>query len=95
MIEAFWSFVSSSESYLSPINLGNPAEFTVLELAEKIIQKTKSNSKIVFQELPEDDPQQRCPDINLAQELLGWRPYTSLEDGLDKTIAYFKKVLGN
>ncbi len=95
MIEAFWSFMSLDKSDVSLINVGNPSEYTVLELAEKIIEKTKTNSKIVFQNLPEDDPKQRCPDIDLAHSLLGWRPTTPLEEGLDQTIAYFRKALGS
>lgn len=76
-----------------PINIGNPQENTVKELAEKIISLTKSESKIIFQSLPEDDPKRRRPDISLAKEVLGWEPTVSLEEGLTKTIQYFKGVL--
>lgn len=76
-----------------PINVGNPGEFTMLELAEKVIAKTGSASKIVHQPLPPDDPTQRRPDITLAQARLGWEPAVSLDDGLEPTIAYFRKQL--
>jgi UDP-glucuronate decarboxylase len=76
-----------------PINLGNPQEYTILELAEKIIHLTKSRSRIIHKPLPEDDPVQRCPDISLAQEKLGWTPEIGLEAGLEQTIAYFQDRL--
>jgi nucleoside-diphosphate-sugar epimerase len=75
------------------INLGNPNELTILGIAEKIIQLTGSNSKVVFQPLPTDDPKKRKPNISKAQNLLGWQPKIKLEDGLVKTIAYFKQIL--
>jgi UDP-glucuronate decarboxylase len=78
---------------VGPINLGNPNEFTMLQLAEKIIQMTESKSKIVFWELPEDDPKQRQPDITKAKELLNWKPEFALETGLQYTINYFKEIL--
>lgn len=79
---------------LHPVNIGNPREFTMLELAEKINQKIRANSgEIVFRPLPKDDPTQRRPDITVAQELLGWTPYIQLEQGLDKTIEYFKNAI--
>lgn len=77
----------SPATVTGPVNLGNPTEFTMLELAEKIIQLTNSNSEISFQELPGDDPKQRKPDISKAREILGWNPLTELNDGLKKTIA--------
>ncbi len=80
--------------FKGPVNLGNPHEFTILELAEKVIELTGSKSQLVFKPLPEDDPQQRRPDIALANEKLGWKPEVRLEEGLQKTIAYFKGVLG-
>ena len=86
--------VMATEDFIGPVNLGNPAEFTILELAEKIIKLTKSPSKIIHRPLPSDDPEQRCPDITLAQEKLGWQPKTELEDGLKKTIDYFEEKLG-
>lgn len=79
---------------LGPVNLGNPEECTILELAEKIIRLTKSSSRIVNTPLPQDDPIQRCPDISLAQTELGWKPEIGLEDGLEQTIAYFADRLG-
>lgn len=75
------------------INLGNPEEVTILELAERIIQKTKSSSSIVFKELPQDDPARRCPDISKAERLLGWQPKISLDKGLENTIHYFKQKI--
>lgn len=82
------------EDFTGPVNLGNPSEFTILELAEKIINLTKSSSKIIHKPLPSDDPTQRCPDISLAEEKLGWSPKIELEEGLSKTIAYFTEKLG-
>lgn len=83
-----------TEDFTGPVNLGNPSEFTILELAEKIISLTKSSSKIIHKPLPLDDPTQRCPDISLAKEKLGWSPKIELEEGLSKTIAYFTEKLG-
>lgn len=80
------------ENFIGPVNLGNPGEFTILELAKKVIAATNSKSKIVFQPLPEDDPRQRKPDISLAKEKLNWEPKIKLEDGLKETISYFKSV---
>jgi len=82
-----------AEDMIGPVNLGNPNEFTVLDLAEKVIRMTKSRSKIVFNPLPEDDPTQRQPDITLAREKLGWQPTVELEAGIQKTIAYFTEKL--
>lgn len=82
-----------TEGLTGPVNLGNPGEFTMLELAEKVIQKTGTRSKIVFRPLPQDDPQQRKPDISRAKEKLGWEPKISLDEGLDRTIEYFKSVV--
>jgi UDP-glucuronate decarboxylase len=76
------------------VNLGNPVEFTMIELAEKVISQVGSKSKIVHKPLPADDPRQRKPDITLARSKLGWTPTVSLQDGLKETIAYFRKVLG-
>jgi UDP-glucuronate decarboxylase len=77
-----------------PVNLGNPGEFTMLELAEKVISLTGSSSKIIHQPLPQDDPRQRKPDITLAKKLLDWEPDIPLEEGLKPTIAYFDRLLG-
>jgi UDP-glucuronate decarboxylase len=77
------------------VNLGNPQEFTILDLAKKIITLTGSRSKIVRKPLPQDDPRQRCPDIALARKMLRWKPATPLSEGLKKTIGYFEEVLKN
>ena len=83
------------EELIGPINLGNPDEFTILELSEKVIELTESKSKIVFKPLPLDDPEQRQPDITLAKKKLGWEPCVKLEEGLKKTITYFENLLKN
>ncbi|HNY27107.1 MAG TPA: SDR family oxidoreductase [Candidatus Sumerlaeota bacterium] len=83
-----------SEGFPGPINVGNPGEFTMLELAEKVLKLTGSPSSIVFKPLPADDPVRRKPDISLAQERLGWCPTVSLDEGLDRTIQYYRKTLG-
>ena len=75
-----------------PVNIGNPIELTVLELAERVLELTGSRSEIIFESLPKDDPKVRCPDITRAQELLGWEPHVSLEEGLPNTIDYFRKL---
>jgi UDP-glucuronate decarboxylase len=77
----------------SPINLGNPKEYTMIELAEHIVDATKSKSKIIYESLPSDDPKQRCPDISLAKTHLSWEPKTNLEDGIHKTVDYFRNLL--
>jgi UDP-glucuronate decarboxylase len=79
--------------FTGPVNLGNPAEFTILNLASKVIELTKSRSRIIFKPLPADDPTQRKPDISLAKTKLGWNPTVQLEEGLAKTILYFKETL--
>lgn len=81
----------NSENFTGPVNLGNPEEYAILDLAKKIISMTGSKSKIVYKPLPSDDPAQRKPDITLAGQKLGWRPVVSVEEGLKKTIEYFKK----
>ncbi|MFW6131993.1 MAG: UDP-glucuronic acid decarboxylase family protein [Candidatus Aminicenantaceae bacterium] len=85
--------IMEQEDFTGPINLGNPDEHTILELAEKIIDLTKSSSKIVHKPLPEDDPEQRCPDISLVKEKFGWQPKIKLDEGLTKTISYFKEKI--
>jgi UDP-glucuronate decarboxylase len=90
LIEGFIKLMFSDESISGPINLGNPREFTMLELAEKIIIATNSSSKIQFFDLPQDDPKQRKPDISKAQSLLGWNPKVELEKGLELTVSEFK-----
>ena len=95
LIEGLTRAMASNDDFVGPVNIGNPVEFTINELAEKIIRKTKSKSKLVYCPLPQDDPLQRQPDISLAKrELKGWFPKVSLEDGLDYTIEYFKSKLG-
>lgn len=84
-----------ADDFIGPVNLGNPGEFTILELAQKIIELTNSKSKINYKPLPPDDPIQRQPDISLAREKLGWEPHIKLENGLKKTIAYFEERLAN
>ena len=84
----------NTDGFLGPVNIGNASEFTIKELAEKILNKVKSTSKIVYRDLPSDDPKQRKPDIAIAQEKLHWEPEISLDKGLDKTIEYFKGVVG-
>ena len=81
------------ESLLGPVNIGNPGEFTILELAQKVIEKTDSKSKIIYRALPDDDPLQRKPNIELANKELNWEPKVDLNQGLDKTIAYFRTLL--
>lgn len=94
LIEGMIRMMNSEKSFLGPVNLGNPYEFTMLELAEKVIQLTGSKSKIIFMPLPQDDPKQRQPDITLAKQKLGnWEPNVQLEEGLIKTIGYFKKII--
>ncbi len=93
MIEVFIRLMDSPDDFTGPVNLGNPGEFTLLELAEKIIALTNSKCKIVFNPLPEDDPTQRKPDITLAREKLGWEPKIGLEEGLKQTIIYFGNLL--
>lgn len=93
MIEGFVRMMASSAEFVGPINLGNPGEFAMLELAEKIISLVGSKSKLCFCPLPQDDPMQRQPDISLAAEKLEWQPKVSLDDGLKETIRYFKGIL--
>ncbi len=92
LIEGFIRFMNK-EDITGPVNLGNPNEFTIKQLAEKILQKTKTKSKIVYRELPSDDPKQRQPDITIAKSELDWEPTIKLEDGLNKTIEYFTQIV--
>ena len=85
--------MNSPDDFTGPVNLGNPDEFSMLELAEKVIKLTGSKSKIVFNPLPQDDPMQRKPDISLAKNTLGWEPKILLDEGLKKAIEYFKGLL--
>jgi UDP-glucuronate decarboxylase len=92
LIDGLVRMMDSPVGVTGPINLGNPVEFTMLELAEQVIRLTGSSSKLVFHPLPADDPRQRQPDITLAQSVLDWRPKVALADGLKETIAYFKAL---
>ena len=93
MIDAFLCLMNSPDDFTGPVNLGNPVEFTILELAEKILEMTGSRSEIVYMPLPRDDPKQRQPDIKLAKTKLGWEPRIQMEEGLVQTIQYFDAVL--
>lgn len=95
LIDGVIKMMNSPSDFIGPVNLGNPSEFTILELAEKILQLTGSKSKLCFHPLPADDPTQRKPDITLAEEKLNWSPRISLEDGLKETIRYFKMLLNS
>ena len=92
LIEGMVRMMDTEDDFTGPINIGNPNEFPVLELAERVIRMTGSTSKIVFKPLPTDDPKQRQPDIKLAKEKLGWQPTVELEDGLKRMIEYLKNV---
>ncbi len=92
MIEGIIRMMKTPDGFTGPVNLGNPQEYSILELAEKIIVNTQSKSKIVFKPLPDDDPLQRKPNIELAKDKLNWQPRTGLEDGLKLTIEYFKTL---
>jgi UDP-glucuronate decarboxylase len=94
LVEALLRLMNSERSFTGPVNLGNPGEFSMLELAEKVVRMTGSRSKIAFMPLPADDPVQRQPEIALAGKVLSWAPSVPLEDGLRETIAYFKRTLG-
>jgi UDP-glucuronate decarboxylase len=87
--------MDTEADFPGPINLGNPNEFTIRELAEAILDLTGSKSKLVQKPLPQDDPRQRQPDISLAREKLNWKPRTQLREGLEKTISYFDEMLSN
>lgn len=90
LIEGLVRVMDTEDDFLGPINIGNPSEFTIKELAERIIRHANSHSKLVYEPLPEDDPKQRKPDISLAQEKLNWNPAVSLDEGLSKMIIHFK-----
>ena len=93
LIAGMIALMESDEDITGPVNIGNPGEFTIRELAEKVVAKTRSKSELSFLPLPQDDPQQRCPDIELAKEALCWEPKVSLEEGLDPTITFFKQLV--
>jgi len=93
LIRGMVAAMNTGDDFTGPVNLGNPGEFTIRELAEQVIALTGSRSKLVFRPLPSDDPKQRRPDIALAREALGWEPHIALNEGLSRTIAYFESVL--
>lgn len=93
MINAFIKMMDTEKGFTGPVNLGNPNEFTIKQLAEHVIELTNSHSKLIFQPLPSDDPLQRKPDISLAKSTLDWQPTIELSEGLQKTISYFKSII--
>lgn len=93
MIEGFVRLMNTGDEVTGPVNLGNPGEYTMLELAENVLKLVGSKSKLVFKSLPEDDPRQRQPNIDLAKNVLEWSPSIQLEDGLKETIEYFRRIL--
>lgn len=93
LIDGMVRLMNSRDGLTGPVNIGNPGEFTMLALAEKVLQLTNSKSKLIFNPLPQDDPLQRQPDITLAKQELSWEPKTTLDEGLKRTIEYFKRVL--
>jgi UDP-glucuronate decarboxylase len=95
LIEGLARLMSTSEEVTGPMNIGNPTEFTILELASQVIDLVGSRSRIIHRPLPENDPKQRQPDISRAQDLLGWKPSVTLKDGLTRTIGYFDRLLSN
>jgi UDP-glucuronate decarboxylase len=94
LVEALVRMMDTPPSFTGPMNIGNPGEFTMIELAEMVLSLTGSRSKLNFQPLPSDDPKQRQPDIGLAKATIGWEPQVALEDGLKETVTYFRKQLG-
>jgi UDP-glucuronate decarboxylase len=95
MVEAFIRLMATDDGVTGPVNLGNPGEFTIKELAEKVVKRTGSKSEIVYRDIPQDDPKQRCPDITKAKQLLDWQPAIVLDQGLDWTIDYFSNLIAD
>jgi UDP-glucuronate decarboxylase len=93
MIDGLIKLMNTADDFTGPVNLGNPSEIGIYDLAEKILKVTHSTSRIMFEPLPQDDPVRRCPDITLAKEKLQWQPKVSLDEGLGKTIEYFRRIL--
>ena len=93
LVEGAIRLMATGDDFIGPVNIGNPGEFTMLELAEKVLKLTGSSSKIIHMPLPADDPLQRKPDISLAKQKLDWEPHIPLEEGLVKTINYFKTIV--
>jgi UDP-glucuronate decarboxylase len=94
MVEGLVRMMNGPDDFVGPVNLGNPGEYSMLELAENIVRLTGSKSGIEFRPSPMDDPRRRQPDITLAKEKLGWEPGVGLQEGLQKTIAYFREISG-
>jgi UDP-glucuronate decarboxylase len=94
LVEGLLALMNSPDDFTGPVNLGNPVEMRIVDLAETVIKLTNSRSRIVFEPLPSDDPKQRQPDVSLARDKLNWAPTTNLQDGLGRTIAYFEQLLG-
>src|SRR5664279_5776851 len=94
LVDGLIRLMASPEDFIGPVNLGNPDEFTIRELAEKVTLQVANSAGTQFAPLPQDDPRQRCPDISLAKAKLGWEPTVSLDDGLQPTIAYFRDFVG-
>ena len=90
LVRGFMAMMDSEDGIVGPVNLGNPGEFTMIELAEKVLAMTASKSRVAYRDLPKDDPRQRKPDIGMAKKTIGWEPKVSLDEGLGRTIAYFK-----
>ena len=93
LIDGLIALMHSPDNFIGPVNLGNPGEYTMLEVAEMVLKLTGTRSKIVFKPLPQDDPTQRQPDITLARHALGWEPKVAFEEGLQRTVAYFQTLL--
>jgi UDP-glucuronate decarboxylase len=93
LVEGIYKLLQLNQNPDTPINLGNPNEFTILELAKVVIEITNSKSEIVNNPLPQDDPKQRCPDVSLAKSILNWKPTIELREGIEKTAAYFKQII--
>lgn len=93
LVEGLVRMMNSRCDFLGPVNLGNPCEFTVAELAQRVLELVQSSSRLVYEDLPQDDPKRRCPDISLAQKELNWHPQVDLDTGLQRSIAYFKEKL--
>ena len=93
LIDGMVRLMESGDDFTGPVNIGNPREFTMLELAQVVLKVSDSNSELVFEPLPSDDPKQRRPDISLASEALGWQPSIHLEQGIERTVDYFKQIL--
>ncbi|MBL4613658.1 MAG: SDR family oxidoreductase [Magnetovibrio sp.] len=93
LIDGFLKLMATPDDVTGPMNLGNPHEFTITELAEQVIELTGSKSQLIYKDLPQDDPLQRCPDISLARDVIDWQPQIPLNDGLQRTIAYFQQLI--